>query len=128
MKKIAISFLISIVSISFSYAENISGVIRGTVLDEENSEPLDYVSVAVYNADDKSLVTGSITETGGSFEIKGLDQGQYYLVLSFIGYDNKELENIETVMTIRNWKISKYPRGESIMISARYHWSAQWLI
>ncbi len=95
MKQIAIYFLISIVSISSVFAENISGVIKGTVLDEENSEPLDYVSVAVYKAEDKSLVTGSITETGGSFEIKGLDKGRYYLVLSFIGYDNKELVNIE---------------------------------
>jgi hypothetical protein len=76
-------------------AANDSGVIQGKILDSETKEPLEYVSVAVYTMGDKSLVTGTITAENGNFNIKGLTSGNYYVEVSFIGYDKHVVDDIE---------------------------------
>ncbi len=80
---------------SFSFATNDSGTIQGKVFDSETNEPLEYVSVAVYTFSDKSLVDGTITSENGIFNIKGLDNGRYYIEATFIGYDKTVVEDIE---------------------------------
>jgi hypothetical protein len=80
---------------SFSFATNDSGTIQGKVFDSETNEPLEYVSVAVYTLSDKSLVDGTITSENGIFNIKGLDNGRYYIEATFIGYDKTVVEDIE---------------------------------
>jgi outer membrane cobalamin receptor len=64
------------------------------VKDKESGEPLEFVSVAIYNSADASLITGTISDTQGKFEIKGLTQGQYYVEVSFIGYDKTKIEEV----------------------------------
>ncbi len=76
------------------FAENISGNIKGTIIDEETSVPLEYVSVAIFTEHDQELVTGTITELDGSFIIKGINRGEYYIEVSFIGYEKHVVEKI----------------------------------
>lgn len=66
---------------------NVSGTISGKVIDEESGDPLEFVSVAIYDAKDESLVTGTITGSQGEFSIKGISQGEYYVEVTFIGYN-----------------------------------------
>jgi len=74
--------------------ENVLGTIHGNIIDGETNEPLEFVSVAVYRSNDQSLVTGTISEPGGKFQIKGLDMGQYYVEVSFMGYEKQTLNGI----------------------------------
>ena len=79
---------------SLAFADYISGNIKGTILDEEGKIPLEYVSVAVFTQHDQELVTGTITKIDGGFSIKGLEEGQYYVEISFIGYEKHIVKEI----------------------------------
>ncbi len=70
------------------------GIVKGKVFDGKSKVPVEYATVAIYNADDNSVVTGTISEQDGSFKIKGLKQGKFYIVVSFLGYENKRYDDI----------------------------------
>lgn len=80
---------------NISFPNNDTGTIQGKILDSETNEPLEYVSVAVYTFNDKSLVDGTITSENGVFNIQGLINGRYYVEATFIGYDKTVVEDIE---------------------------------
>ena len=76
-------------------AANIAGNIKGIILDQETNEPLEYVSIAIFTLHDQELVTGTVTELDGSFVIDGLEKGQYYVEISFIGYEKHIVREIQ---------------------------------
>jgi outer membrane receptor protein involved in Fe transport len=63
------------------------GVITGKVIDKTNNLPMEFSSVALYAVRDSSLVTGSITGPDGSFSVKEVPYGKYYLIANFMGYE-----------------------------------------
>ncbi len=63
------------------------GVIKGRVFDANISKPMEFSSIAVYNAIDSSLITGTISANDGSFSIKSLPDGKYFLIANFMGYE-----------------------------------------
>ncbi len=81
--------------ISMRVVGNISGTISGKVIDQESGDPLEFVSVAIYNEEDESLVTGTITGSEGEFTIKGVGQGEYYIEVTFIGYNKQVKKGID---------------------------------
>jgi outer membrane cobalamin receptor len=95
MKYYLLTIAILLFTTTLSFSEVINGIIRGTILDEENGEPLEYVSVAIFTKHDQELITGTISELNGVFSIKDLPKGEYYLEVSFIGYEKKVVEEIE---------------------------------
>ena len=93
LKKITLlSLIMALFSISV-YAQK--GSIVGTVIEEKDSSPMPYVSVAIMKASgDSAIVNGGITDDKGEFEIKNVAYGKYIIKLSFVGY--KEVsKNIE---------------------------------
>lgn len=94
MKPILTSVILLLCSFTMLMATD-SGAIRGKVLDSETEEPLEFVSVAIYTIEGKTLVNGTITSENGTFNIKGLNSGRYYVEASFIGYDKRVIEDIE---------------------------------
>jgi outer membrane receptor protein involved in Fe transport len=71
---------------SNSAMENVSG----RVIDASTSAPMEYVSVAVYKSTDSSLVTGTISDTDGKFKFKGMNSGDYFLRINYVGFEKKE--------------------------------------
>lgn len=82
MKKIVISTLIYILGVVVALAQ---GSVRGTVLDKQTKEVMEFVNVAVETSAGK-LVKGAITDADGQFNITGLKDGNYQLQISFVGY------------------------------------------
>lgn len=83
-------------SVANDKSENLKpGVIKGWVYDTLANEPLEFATVTLKNKEDGSLVTGAITDVNGFFRLTDVDEGDYFLELSFIGYKAKTLENIE---------------------------------
>jgi outer membrane receptor protein involved in Fe transport len=68
--------------------------ISGKFVDQTSGAPLEYVSVALYQTDGSKLVAGTITDTEGNFTIEKIDEGDYFLLASFIGYKNKNLPEL----------------------------------
>ncbi|MBR9997894.1 MAG: TonB-dependent receptor [Cyclobacteriaceae bacterium] len=93
--KILTTILLLLIFFTTHVAGNVSGTISGKVIDDETGDPLEYVSVAVYDAKNESLITGTITDADGQFSIKGITQGEYYLEVTFIGYDKRVKKEID---------------------------------
>jgi len=83
--------------ISFAIVANvpaIEGVVKGKVYDARSKKPVEYATVAIYNADNNRVITGTVSDNKGFFKIKGLKKGNFYVVVSFLGYENKRYDNI----------------------------------
>lgn len=72
--------------------------VKGKLIGQSENNPLEYASVALYQAKDSSLVAGMVTDEEGEFLIMDLRPGDYYLLAQFLGYETR---------TIRPLSISK---------------------
>lgn len=72
-----------------------NGKIKGLVIDSETKTPMEYANIAVYRKQDSKLVTGGIADASGTFEIKDLPYGQYYIEAVFIGFDKKTISDLK---------------------------------
>lgn len=73
--------------------------LRGKVLHDENSEPIEHAYVWI-----TELEKGTISDDKGNFRVDGLCEGNYNIKVSFIGHqdEEKELEiNRNTSLTFR---------------------------
>ncbi|TXF89500.1 TonB-dependent receptor [Neolewinella aurantiaca] len=61
--------------------------LRGTVLDHDTNEPVEFATVSLLNAVDSSLITGAVAGAGGAWEINAPRKASFILQASFIGYD-----------------------------------------
>ncbi|WP_430466543.1 TonB-dependent receptor domain-containing protein [Winogradskyella ouciana] len=82
----AIIFSFSAHSQPNSNSEIKDGSISGRVLDAQLNQPLPYVNVIVKDASGK-IITGSITDSDGTFEIKKIPEGTIIIEITFIGYE-----------------------------------------
>ncbi len=60
--------------------------ISGILIDSLSKNPIELASVSVYRQADNSLVNGTITNAKGQFTINNLNQGEFLLKSSFVGY------------------------------------------
>jgi len=93
------ALVINMTMITVSKAENTSpdtkgGIIKGRIVDATNGQPMEYVSVALFRATDSSLVTGVISKTDGKFILDKIAHGDYYLKITFLGFENLQSGNI----------------------------------
>lgn len=68
-----------------------NGVVRGKVVEAESSTPMGYANVAIFAAADSTVAGGIMTSDNGTFEIRNLKPGKYYLSVNFIGYSKKTM-------------------------------------
>jgi outer membrane receptor protein involved in Fe transport len=103
MKKKLFAILVAISAclffVTMSYAENYvpdpkGGTISGRVLDASTNQPMEYVNVAVFRSSDSALITGTITTPDGQFKLDKIANGEYYLRLTFLGFENQFIKNV----------------------------------
>jgi outer membrane cobalamin receptor len=68
--------------------------LSGYITDRETGDRLQFVSVAVYEVSDSSLVDGVVTDADGTFTFRSLPEGQYFLEATFIGYEKVTVPDI----------------------------------
>jgi outer membrane receptor protein involved in Fe transport len=71
-----------------------AGKITGEVKDADTQEPLPGVTVRV-----QGLANGQVTDSVGRFMINSLESGFYNLQLSYLGYEDLVIENIQVTTT-----------------------------
>ena len=71
-----------------------SGNIFGIVTDSVYTTPLEYTTVMLYKSADNAPVNGTVTNRSGEFHIENIDIGDYYILLSFVGYRTKRIDDI----------------------------------
>lgn len=67
-------------------AQTATGVIRGKLTDSKSKEPLGFVSVALIPEGSTAPITGCNTDEDGSFTLTQIQNGNYTLRFSFVGY------------------------------------------
>ncbi len=90
MKTFFKTWMIAVSILLPSLALGQTGKIAGVVIDRLSQEALIGVNVSI-----EGSTLGATTDIDGKYEIADLTPGTYKLVLSYIGYANKAVENIQ---------------------------------
>lgn len=81
--------VILIFVIAFAQAQE-TITITGQIIDQETKETLPFVSVSVNDEATNEIVTGTITDDNGRFEIKDLATGKYIVKITYLGFETVE--------------------------------------
>lgn len=94
MKKLLLLFF-SFLTLSL-YAQTPVGnsKIIGIVLDSTAAKPVDFATIALYDKATNKPVNGSAADEKGAFVIEKVAAGSYKVIVSFIGYTDKTIDNV----------------------------------
>ena len=84
-----IVFLLFLHVISFS--QNY-GAVKGKLTDSTSIQPMSSATVSVIKQADSSLVSYVVSDKAGMFEIKELTMGNYFIQVSFTGYESYKIK------------------------------------
>ena len=76
-----------ILFISFLVKAQETITITGKIIDQKTQETLPFVSVSVTDEAINTLVTGTISDDNGRFEIKNLKVGKYIINITYLGFE-----------------------------------------
>ena len=85
MKKLILLFFI--LATAFIAKSQVNGSVKGKLVDTTAKQPLSEATVSVILIKDSLLVSFSLSDKKGIFEIKNLDAGTYLLMISFTSYE-----------------------------------------
>ena len=88
-KKFAILFTLFLFTLT-SFGQTRQIVLSGTITDAENSEPLPYATVSVYDRNG-DLADGGIADENGIFKLN-VSPNDYSLSFEYIGFETKITE------------------------------------
>ena len=111
MKFIYFNILFSFCSLTV-LAQQYKGDITGFVVDAKTREPIPVVNVQVV----EQPTIGTVTDTSGNFNIKGIDVGTYSLKATLVGYEPIILTNI-VVSTGRSTKVTVKLNEQSVQVA-----------
>src|SRR5689334_4327537 len=86
MKKLALILLLTIPLLSGLYAQSADTGIQGRVVDENNA-PISFANIILLQAADSVMAKAGYSAEDGSFSFTHIAPGNYYLNISFVGFD-----------------------------------------
>ncbi|MFN8355179.1 MAG: TonB-dependent receptor [Spirosomataceae bacterium] len=69
--------------------------ITGYVVDSALTKAVEFASIALYNKANGQAVNGTVADEKGKFVLNKLVAGEYKILISFLGYRNKTIDNIK---------------------------------
>jgi hypothetical protein len=78
-----------------SGADQRSGTIIGRVYDVVQEVPVEYANIVLYGLPESTQVNGTITDKAGGFRLDAVKPGRYYVEVSFIGYRDRVMKEVE---------------------------------
>ncbi|MFT6807858.1 MAG: iron complex outermembrane receptor protein [Saprospiraceae bacterium] len=82
MRKVVI--VLSVLICHLAYSQSIE--IVGDVIDQSDQQPIEYASISVHHLSDSSLISGTVSEVSGRFELTFDADEAFYVAIQFIGY------------------------------------------
>ena len=89
MKKVLLIISILLLAVSLP-AATLSGLIK----DIKTNKVLEFANVAVYENDTENIITGTMSGVDGTFRVFNVPAGNYYLVISYMGYEQKRVDGV----------------------------------
>ena len=71
-KILVILFILFVISFITSAQEKQGGTVSGKVIDAATKKPIEYANIVVLNVSDTSVVTGTVTNDKGVFNLTGV--------------------------------------------------------
>jgi outer membrane receptor for ferrienterochelin and colicin len=71
--------------------------ITGSVLDSALAKGVEFASIALFNVENSAPIDGTSADENGKFSITKVAPGTYKLLISFIGFEDKAINNIQVV-------------------------------
>lgn len=100
----------------FASAQKVSGLVKGTLQDSLTAGGLGDATVSVMRLPDSSLVSFTLTNNNGYFEIKNLDAGEYAVVSSFVGMRSlKRKVTISAQHPVEDFGVVNLQRADKLM-------------
>ena len=93
--KHAITFLMIFTACHYTKAQ-LSGIVT-----DLQKNPLEYATVAVFNENTETLVSGVVTNAEGIFSIDNINSGMYRVESSFLGYQKVTIQNVRITSTAK---------------------------
>jgi outer membrane receptor protein involved in Fe transport len=72
---------------------SLGGVIEGTLKDSLSGAPIEFAAIALWDA--TKAVDGALTGLDGKFKFENLKAGNYKLIISYIGYNARSIDNLQ---------------------------------
>ena len=85
ISKFALLLIVSLYAFH-SVAQTKVVTLSGMVKDKIGHTPLPYVNIIVASAKDSTFIAGTISNEEGRFSLSGINPGNYYVELSFVGF------------------------------------------
>lgn len=99
MKQVLI-FICSLLLISnLSFAQKKGITIKGKVVEKQSQQPVEFATVMIGHKDSKRVLSGATTTVDGSFELQA-DSNNFYVEISFIGFNNQTITEFEVVKDV----------------------------
>lgn len=89
MKRLIIVIFVAL-SATNIFGQNIASV-SGKVIDKSINEPLPFATVSFITKSDNKTVTGTIADSTGKFVILEVPEGDYKILVSFVGYKDNAI-------------------------------------
>ncbi|GAA4402733.1 outer membrane beta-barrel family protein [Nibrella viscosa] len=70
------------------------GKITGTITDATTSKPVEFATVALLDPVTGKPIGGTNSDENGRFTINQVTYGQYRVMISFVGYDSRMIDNV----------------------------------
>jgi hypothetical protein len=86
MRRVILLLVLVFTTMTLSAQKN--GVVKGIAFDTISKQPVAGATITVLERKDSSLVSFTMTGNDGRFELKGLANGEYRLLISHVSYHN----------------------------------------
>ena len=71
-----------------------TGIILGEIVNEDSGAPIEYASTTLISVESNEIITGQLTDNNGIFIFKEIKNGDYFIEIKFMGYDDWTSESI----------------------------------
>ena len=68
------------------------GKVEGYAKDKVTNSPLEFASVSIVKNETQKIIEGTITDENGKFKFEDLRLGEYFIEISFIGYEKLKID------------------------------------
>jgi len=113
MKKILYLTFFLITNYFICAQTNFKNSISGKVFDQSEKVPLEYSNVILFKQSDSSQINGTVTDKKGIFKISSIPPGNYYIKISFMGYEQKIINNLNITASTNLDLATTYLKAET---------------
>lgn len=92
MKQTLIFSLISLLTFSAVHAQR--GSLKGIIVDKSTNENISFATVALMRTGEQNAFAGAVSDQEGEFIIEKIPYGTYQVVVSFIGYESRQIPEV----------------------------------